>query len=100
MPRPLPIVAALAFNAGCAASTADTRPLTDAERQALIREQEAKSLKREGQAGGRAGCAGSSPSSRLNARRADYQGADSFDSRGCPEEPPPGPGLTSPANPR
>ena len=76
---------------GCAGAAVDTRPLSDAEREALIREQQTVALRRDVGAPGnaRTGCAQSSMSSRLNARRTDYQGADSFDSRGCVEAPPP-----------
>ena len=69
------------------APTADTRVLTPAEKEQLVHEQEALELRRRlGLARPRPACAGSTPATRLMARRSQYSGADSFDTRGCPEE--------------
>lgn len=100
----MPLVLAALLVGGCATAAADSRPLTDVEREALIREQQTAALRRDVgvDASARAGCAQSSSSSRLNARRSDYQGADSFDSRGCAEPSSPGgrkPIAPTPAKP-
>jgi hypothetical protein len=84
-----PALLALLALSACASSP-DTRPLTAAEREALLREQMTADLRRDvgAPANTRSGCNQSTLGSRLNARRTDYQGADSFDSRGCLERPP------------
>jgi hypothetical protein len=81
------LAALAALSAGCAPA-ADTRSLTAAEKEQLVREQEAVAVRRqlEGRAPQRAGCSASTSASRLLARRNGYNGSDSFDSRGCPEE--------------
>ncbi len=84
-------IAALAALAACSsacAPTADTRPLTPAEKEQLLREHQTAELRRRLGASSiqRLGCSASSPASRLDARQSHYGAADSFDTRGCTDE--------------
>jgi hypothetical protein len=96
--REIVALAALCAWSSACAPAADTRVLTPAEKEQLVREHEAIELRRRlGVATPqRPGCAGSSSASRLMARENRYSGSDSFDSRGCPEE---SMGRTPPAAP-
>lgn len=81
------LVALGACSTACAPA-ADTRLLTPAEKEQLLREQRTLELRRSLGASSipRLGCSASSSASRLNARQSGYSGADSFDARGCTEE--------------
>jgi hypothetical protein len=81
------LAALCAWSSACAPA-ADTRVLTPAEKEQLLREHRTLELRhRLGAASPqRLGCTASSPVSRLDARQAHYSGADSFDTRGCTEE--------------
>jgi hypothetical protein len=81
-------LAALAAWSSACAPAADTRALTPAEKEQLVRDHRTLELRhRLGAASPqRLGCSASSPVSRLNARQSHYSGADSFDTRACTDE--------------
>lgn len=81
--------AALATCSSACAPAADTRVLTPAEKEQLLREHQNAELRRKLGVSStqRLGCSASSPVSRLNARQSHYGAADSFDTRGCTEDP-------------
>ena len=86
-PRELAFAAVVAASSYGCASSADTRPLTPAERAQLIREQEAQQAHQKTglNAAERPGCSGSTATTRMQAREPGYRGVDSFDAHGCPE---------------
>ncbi len=81
-------LAALAVCSSACAPAAETRVLTPAEKEQLVREHRTLELRsRLGAASPqRLGCSASTPVSRLNARQGGYSGPDSFDTRGCTDE--------------
>lgn len=91
-PRQIAILTAMAALAasswGCAPAP-EARALTAADKAQLLREHETLELRRRlgGASPQRLGCTASNSASRLMARANRFSGADSFDSRGCPEEP-------------
>ena len=87
-PWKIAVLAALAACSSACAPSADTRLLTPAEKEQLLREQQTVELRRQLGASSiqRLGCSASSPASRLNARQSHFSAADSFDTRGCTDE--------------
>ena len=78
-------LATLAVCSSACAPAADTRVLTPAEKEQILREQRTLELRNQLGAASpqRLGCSASSPVSRLNARQRHFSGADSFDTRSC-----------------
>jgi hypothetical protein len=81
-------LAALAVLSSACAPAADTRVLTPAEKEQILREHRTLELRHQLGAASpqRLGCSASSPVSRLDARQSHYSGADSFDTRSCTDE--------------